>query len=131
MESKQQEYTVKILNQLDSLFEEGNENKIEITELEDNGNASDFFHALANLPAVVYAKLTEKTQAVLILTILPTGCASRMPIYQLNPRGRMVSRMVDLLPRIKLQEFINNMSIYSPLGGMKGYQNFNKSCNTK
>ncbi|QYJ68911.1 hypothetical protein [Flavobacterium litorale] len=60
MESKQQEYTVKILGQLQHLFEEASENHIDIKELEDNNNASDFFHALANLaPAVVYNKLTK------------------------------------------------------------------------
>lgn len=61
MESKQQEYTVKILEQLQHLFDEESENHINIKELEDNKNASDFFHALANLaPAVVYNKLTQK-----------------------------------------------------------------------
>ena len=61
MESKQQEYTEKILDQLQQLFSEENENKINISELEDNTNASDFFHALANLaPTVVYTKLTQK-----------------------------------------------------------------------
>lgn len=60
MESKQQEYTLKILSRLQTLFE-GSEDGIAITELEDNGNASDFFHALANLaPAVVYNKLTQR-----------------------------------------------------------------------
>jgi len=59
--TKQEEYTIKILDQLQQLFEESNENRIEIKELEDNSNASDFFHALANLaPTVVYSKLTEK-----------------------------------------------------------------------
>jgi hypothetical protein len=59
--SKQQEYTEKILDQLQQLFEESNENRIDITELEDNTNAADFFHALANLaPTVVYTKLTQK-----------------------------------------------------------------------
>jgi hypothetical protein len=61
MESKQQEYTEKILDQLQQLFSEENENRINITELENNDNASDFFHALANLaPTVVYTKLTQK-----------------------------------------------------------------------
>ncbi|MFD2600770.1 hypothetical protein [Flavobacterium suzhouense] len=61
MESKQQEYTEKILGQLQQLFSEENENRINISELEDNSNASDFFHALANLaPTVVYTKLTQK-----------------------------------------------------------------------
>lgn len=60
METKQQEYTLKILSRLQTLFE-GSEDGIAITELEDNGNASDFFHALANLaPAVVYNKLTQR-----------------------------------------------------------------------
>ena len=60
MESKQQEYTVKILEQLQELFNEDCENHIPIKELEDNKNASDFFHSLANLaPAVVYNKLTQ------------------------------------------------------------------------
>ena len=59
--SKQQEYTEKILDQLQQLFNDDNENRIDITELEDNANASDFFHALANLaPTVVYTKLTQK-----------------------------------------------------------------------
>jgi len=59
--TKQEEYTVKILDQLQHLFEEVNENRIDIKELEDNTNAADFFHALANLaPTVVYSKLTEK-----------------------------------------------------------------------
>lgn len=60
MELKQQEYTLKILGRLQTLFE-GSEDGIAITELEDNGNAADFFHALANLaPAVVYNKLTQR-----------------------------------------------------------------------
>lgn len=59
--SKQEEYTIKILDQLQQLFEESNENKIVLTELEDNTNATAFFHALANLaPTVVYSKLTQK-----------------------------------------------------------------------
>ncbi|MDV6169565.1 hypothetical protein R1T16_14105 [Flavobacterium sp. DG1-102-2] len=59
--SKQEEYTIKILDQLQVLFNEENENRIDIKELEDNANAGDFFHALANLaPTVVYGKLTEK-----------------------------------------------------------------------
>ncbi|MNK40613.1 hypothetical protein D3C87_592630 [compost metagenome] len=59
--SKQEEYTLKILEQLQNLFEEENENRINITDLEDNNNAADFFHSLANLaPAVVYSKLTQK-----------------------------------------------------------------------
>lgn len=59
--SKQQEYTVKILEQLQLLFDESNENHIVLSELEDNTNAADFFHSLANLaPAVVYTKLTQK-----------------------------------------------------------------------
>ena len=59
--TKQEEYTIKILDQLQHLFDEANENRIDIKELEDNTNAADFFHALANLaPTVVYSKLTEK-----------------------------------------------------------------------
>ena len=66
MESKQQEYTEKILDQLQQLFSEENENKINISELEDNTNASDFFHALANLaPTVMYTKLTQKEKETL------------------------------------------------------------------
>ena len=61
MKTKQEEYTNKILDQLENLFKDDNENKIEITELEDNNNAADFFHALANLaPTVVYVNLTKK-----------------------------------------------------------------------
>jgi hypothetical protein len=64
--SKQQEYTEKILDQLQQLFAEDNDNRIDITELEDNTNASDFFHALANLaPTVVYTKLTQKEAGTL------------------------------------------------------------------
>ncbi len=64
--SKQQEYTVKILEQLQQLFDEKCENNIDIKELEDNSNASDFFHALANLaPAVVYNKLTKSNAGTL------------------------------------------------------------------
>lgn len=60
MESKQQEYTLKILVQLQQLFEEDSDNRINLKELEDNSNAADFFHALANLaPVVVYNKLTK------------------------------------------------------------------------
>lgn len=60
MELKQQEYTLKILSRLQTLFD-GSEDGIAITELEDNGNAADFFHALANLaPAVVFNKLTQR-----------------------------------------------------------------------
>lgn len=59
--SKQEEYTLKILDNLQLLFEESNENRIELTDLEDNINAADFFHSLANLaPTVVYSKLTQK-----------------------------------------------------------------------
>lgn len=66
MESKQQEYTVKILEQLQQLFDEKCENNIDIKELENNSNASDFFHALANLaPAVVYNKLTKSNAGTL------------------------------------------------------------------
>ncbi|AXG73961.1 hypothetical protein DVK85_06760 [Flavobacterium arcticum] len=66
MESKQQEYTVKILEQLQQLFETECENHIDIKELEDNSNAADFFHALGNLaPAVVYNKLTKNSAGTL------------------------------------------------------------------
>lgn len=59
--NKQEEYTIKILSQLQELFEADCENHINVHELEDNGNAADFFHALANLaPAVAYTKLTGK-----------------------------------------------------------------------
>lgn len=61
MESKQQEYTLKILEKLQLLFERDVNNGIDLHELEDNENAIDFFHALANLaPAVVYNKLTNR-----------------------------------------------------------------------
>lgn len=61
MEAKQQHYATRILGQLQQLFEEDCENHISLKELEDNGNAADFFHALANLaPAVVYTTLTGK-----------------------------------------------------------------------
>jgi len=61
MESKQEEYTLKILDQLQQLFEDSNENRIALKELEDNANAADFFHALPNLvPTVIYSKLTQK-----------------------------------------------------------------------
>ncbi len=59
--TKQEEYTLKILEQLQNLFEDENENRIQMDELKENNNASDFFHALANLaPAVVYSKLTQR-----------------------------------------------------------------------
>lgn len=59
--SKQEEYTLKILDKLQELFNTEKENSIEISELEDNDNAAAFFHALANLaPTVVYCKLTQK-----------------------------------------------------------------------
>ena len=59
--SKQEEYTIKILDQLQKLFDDDNESRIDIKELEDNSNAADFFHSLANLaPTVVYSKLTLK-----------------------------------------------------------------------
>lgn len=58
--SKQEEYTLKILGQLQSLFDKDNENFIDMQELEDNNNASDFFHSLANLaPTIVYSNLTK------------------------------------------------------------------------
>lgn len=61
MKTKQEEYTRKILDQLEGLFTENSDNAISLTELEDNNNAADFFHALANLaPAVVYSQLTQK-----------------------------------------------------------------------
>ena len=59
--SRQEEYTLKILDQLQQLFEESNENHINIADLEDSQSAGDFFHALANLaPTVVFSKLTQK-----------------------------------------------------------------------
>ncbi|MBF00621.1 hypothetical protein [Flavobacterium coralii] len=61
MENKQHQYTVKILGQLQQLFENGGEHTIAPEELKDNANAADFFHALANLaPAVIYNNLTGK-----------------------------------------------------------------------
>ena len=64
--SKQEEYTTKILDQLQLLFNEENENRINISELEDNSNAADFFHSLANLaPAVVFSKLTQQNVGTL------------------------------------------------------------------
>lgn len=58
--TKQEEYTNKILDQLENLFKSENENKIDLKELEDSKNASDFFHALANLaPTVIYTTLTK------------------------------------------------------------------------
>ncbi len=65
-QEKQQEYTVKILEQIQNLFEEECDNYIDIKELEDSSNATDFFHALANLaPAVVYNKLTKSKAGTL------------------------------------------------------------------
>ncbi|MCO6147507.1 hypothetical protein [Flavobacterium sp. NRK1] len=59
--SRQEEYTLKILDQLQQLFEESNENRINIADMEDSQSAADFFHALANLaPTVVFSKLTQK-----------------------------------------------------------------------
>lgn len=59
--TKQEEYTVKILEKLQLLFDTDADNGIDVHELEDNENASAFFHAIANLaPTVVYNKLTQK-----------------------------------------------------------------------
>lgn len=86
--SKQEEYTIKILDQLQQLFEESNENKIEVKDLEDNANAADFFHALANLaPTVVYSKLTQKDIGTLDFNYIANRLCFQNCIAPQPPKG--------------------------------------------
>ncbi len=90
--SKQEEYTLKILDQLQELFSEDNDNRINIAELEDNANASDFFHALANLaPTVVYTKLTQKDIAALDFNHIANRLCFQNVIAPQPPKGELQS----------------------------------------
>lgn len=86
--SKQEEYTLKILDQLQQLFEDSNENRIALKELEDNANAADFFHALANLvPTVIYSKLTQKEIGTLDFNHIANRLCFQNTIAPQSPKG--------------------------------------------
>lgn len=55
---KQDQYAVKIMAQLQEMFDENCENYIDINELAEGDNATDFTHALATIaPAMIVGKL--------------------------------------------------------------------------
>ena len=56
---KHDEYAIKILSALSSLFDEESENYIDVDELTEGNNGTEFTHALANIaPTMFYNKIT-------------------------------------------------------------------------
>jgi len=56
---KKEEYTVKLLSHLQEIFNEDSENFIDINELTEGDNGTDFIHALGNMvPTTFYQRLT-------------------------------------------------------------------------
>ena len=65
--TKQEEYSAKILAQLQGIFDSANENYISIDELSNsNDNSTSFIHALATIiPCYLYNKFTGENLALL------------------------------------------------------------------
>ena len=58
---KQDQYAIKIMAQLQEMFDENCENYIDINELAEGDNATDFTHALATIaPAMIVGKLMNQ-----------------------------------------------------------------------
>ncbi len=56
---KEEEYAIKIMAQVQEMFDENCENHIDINEIAEGDNATHYAHALANIaPAMVIGKLT-------------------------------------------------------------------------
>ncbi len=65
-EKPEHQYAIKILSQIQEMFDEDCENYIDKSEFEDSEKATAFLHALANIvPNMVYQKLTGDEQDVL------------------------------------------------------------------
>jgi len=63
---KQDEYAVKILGAIQDMFDEDNENFIDVKELEEDENATHFLQALANIvPTHFYNKFTGNENTTL------------------------------------------------------------------
>ena len=59
MKDKSIEYAAKILAQIQEIFDEDSDNYIDVKELSEGNNLTEFMHALANLaPNMVYSKFT-------------------------------------------------------------------------
>ena len=59
MKNKHNEYATIILSQIAEMFQEDSENFIDVQELNEGDNMTDFFHALANIvPTVLFHKIT-------------------------------------------------------------------------
>ena len=59
--NKQDQYAIKILSQIQEMFDEECENFIDINELVEDDNATHFTHALATIvPAMIFNKLTDQ-----------------------------------------------------------------------
>ena len=57
---KHEEYAVKLISKIQELFNEEDDNFINVEEFNERGNANSFFHALATLmPLVVFNHLTN------------------------------------------------------------------------
>ena len=57
--SKQDQYALKLLSQIGEVFQEDCDNYISVEEMQDEDNATDFIHALANIiPTHFFNKLT-------------------------------------------------------------------------
>lgn len=58
---KQNQYAIKIMCQIQAMFDKDCENYIDLNELAEGDNASYFTHALATIaPAVIIGKLTNQ-----------------------------------------------------------------------
>lgn len=58
---KHDEYAIKLLGAIRSVFDLESDNYISLTELEEGTNLTEFFHALANTaPAMVYESFTNE-----------------------------------------------------------------------
>lgn len=63
---KELQYAAKLNDQIVSMFNEDSENYIDINEFEDEGNATAFFHALANvMPTLLFNKVTNDDKNLL------------------------------------------------------------------
>lgn len=59
--NKQDEYAIKIMAQLQGMFDENCENHIDINDLAEGDNATHFTHALATIaPAMIIGKLMNQ-----------------------------------------------------------------------
>ena len=76
---KDSEYAVKIMAQIQEMFDENCENYVDADELAEDTNATDFIYALGSLaPAMIYERLTgDKKDALGFNHLMNRLCAQR------------------------------------------------------